>query len=71
MTLIDKGRKYDVGRTSPLWENVASEFLNMRTPFQYFEHYSDMRRAMKTGRANVVGVKYSPDSDNTDFMLNY
>ena len=26
MTLIDKGKKYNIGRTSPLWDEVAREF---------------------------------------------
>ena len=39
MTLIDNGGKNNVGRTSPIWDNVASESSNMRTPLQYFEHY--------------------------------
>ena len=50
MTLIDKGGKYNVGRTSPTWENAASEFSNVRIPLQYFEHYQDKRQTMKTGR---------------------
>ena len=60
MTLIDNGGKNNVGRTSPIWDNVASESSNMRTPLQYFEHYQDMRQAMKTGKSNVV--KYLPGS---------
>ena len=68
MTLIDKGKKYNVGRTSPLWDEVAREFSNMRSSLQYFEHYSDMRQAMKSARANVVGFKYSPTADNSEFF---
>ena len=68
MTLIDKRKRYNVGKTSPLWDDVAREFSDVRSPLQYFEHYSDMRQAMKSARANVVGFKCSPSADNTGFF---
>ena len=55
-------------QSNPIWEKIAVQLGNTRLGSGYFDHYQDMRQALKSARANMTLCKYVAGDDNSEYF---
>ena len=68
MEIISEGGQYTYFKSNPLSEKIAVQLGNTRLGSGYFDHYQDMRQAIKSARANMTICKYVAGDDNSVYF---
>lgn len=57
-------------KKNPIWSEVAKSRNNLRNPEAYYEHFLEMKAALKLARSDITNFPYKSVKDGTEIVDN-